>query len=162
VKNQITSGNWVMRGVDRVDTTARQMWFRASGMNPKQDRYFVHYYRINFDGSGLTALTEGNGTHTVSFSSNNEFYLDGWSRVDLPPVLQLRRTSDRSVVMELEKADPSALLATGWRAPERFVAKGRDGTTDMYGVIVRPTNFDAKKKDPVIPDSPTAFSGTRL
>ena len=150
VKNQITKGNWVMRGVDRVDTIARQVWFRASGMNPKQDPYFIHYYRINFDGSGLTAFTEADGNHSVSFSGNNEYYTDFYSRVDLPPVLQLRKTSDHSLVMDLEKADPKALLATGWRAPEPFVAKGRDGTTDIYGVIVRPTNFDAKKKYPVI------------
>ncbi|MGV3709950.1 MAG: DPP IV N-terminal domain-containing protein [Gemmatimonas sp.] len=150
VKNQITKGAWVMRGVDRVDTIARQIWFRASGMNAKQDPYFIHYYRINFDGTGLVTYTEADGNHTVSYSPNGEYYVDSWSRVDLPPVSQLRKTADRSVVMDLEKADVSALLATGVKAPEPFVAKGRDGTTDIYGIIVRPSNFDAKKKYPVI------------
>lgn len=150
VKNQITRGNWVMRGVDRVDTVTRQIWFRASGVNAGQDPYFIHYYRINFDGSGLVAYTQTDGNHTVSFSPNGEYYVDSWSRVDLPPVSELRRTSDRSLVMPLEKADVTALLATGVRAPEPFVAKGRDGKTDIYGIIVRPSNFDAKKKYPVI------------
>ena len=86
----------------------------------------------------------------MRFSGDGQYYLDRYSRVDLPPVLELRRTSDQKLVMTVEKADASALLATGWRVPEAFVAKGRDGTTDIYGVIVRPTNFDAKKKYPVI------------
>jgi dipeptidyl aminopeptidase/acylaminoacyl peptidase len=150
VKNQITKGEWVIRGVDRVDAEARQIWFRASGMHNGRDPYFIHYYRINFDGTGLTPLTEADGSHTVSFSDNREFYVDSWSRVDLAPVAQLRRTSDRSVVMELEQGDMAPLLATGWRAPEVFVSKARDGKTDIWGVIIRPTNFDPSKVYPVI------------
>jgi len=68
VKSQITKGNWVVRGVEHVDEEKRQIWFRASGMNPGQDPYFINVYRINFDGTGLTALTHGNGHHSVSFS----------------------------------------------------------------------------------------------
>src|SRR5262249_58171785 len=68
VKNRITKGEWVVRGVDRIDESKRQIWFRASGMNADQDPYYIHYYRINFDGSGLVALTEGNGTHIVRYS----------------------------------------------------------------------------------------------
>jgi len=150
VKNQITRGEWVVRGVDTVNVETRQIWFRASGMNPDEDPYFIHYYRINFDGSGLVALTEADGTHSVSFSPGREYYVDRWSRVDHPPVAELRRTGDQSMVMELERADASALLATGWRYPEVFVAKGRDGVTDIWGIIVRPTNFDPGKSYPVI------------
>jgi dipeptidyl aminopeptidase/acylaminoacyl peptidase len=152
VKNQITKGQWLVRGVQRVDTVSRQIYFFASGMNAAkgEDPYFVHYYRINFDGSGLTPFTDANGTHTVAFSPDNQFYVDTWSRVDQPAMSVLRRTSDRSVVAELEKGDHSALLAAGWRAPEVFVAKARDGKTDIWGVIIRPTNFDPAKKYPVI------------
>jgi dipeptidyl aminopeptidase/acylaminoacyl peptidase len=150
VKNQITKGPWVVRGVDRVDTTARQIWFRASGMYAGKDPYFIHYYRINFDGSNLTSFTEADASHSVSFSRDGQFYIDRYSRVDLPPIMEVRRTSDQKLLMAVEKADASALLATGWRPPEAFAAKGRDGTTDIYGVMVKPTNFDAKKKYPVI------------
>ncbi len=150
VKNQITRGQWVVRGVDYVDTAARQIWFRASGTYAGQDPYQIHYYRINFDGTGLTALTQADGSHAVVFSPDRQYYVDTWSRVDRPPVSQLRRTSDQSVVIELEHADARPLFATGMRAPEPFVAKGRDGATDIYGIIVRPTNFDPKRKYPVI------------
>jgi hypothetical protein len=152
VKNQITKGEWVVRMVDRVDEDKRQIWFQAGGMDAGQDPYFTHYYRINFDGTGLTKFTDADGNHTVTFSSDRKYYADNWSRVDLPPVAQLRRTEDRKVVMELDKGDATALVASGIRMPEVFVAKGRDGKTDIWGIIIRPTNFDAAKKYPVIED----------
>ncbi|MEO8371044.1 MAG: DPP IV N-terminal domain-containing protein [Candidatus Solibacter sp.] len=152
VKNQITKGEWVVRMVDRVDDEKRQIWFQAGGMNAGQDPYFTHYYRINFDGTGLTKLTDANGNHTLTFSADHAYYVDTWSRVDLPPVSQLGRVDVPTPVMELEKGDASALLAAGIKMPEVFVAKGRDGKTDIWGIIVRPSNFDAAKKYPVIED----------
>ncbi len=150
VKNQITKGNWLVRGVDRVDESARQIWFRAAGMHAGKDPYFIQYYRVNFDGTGLTALTSEDGTHAIMWSPDRQYYVDTWQRVDLPPQSVLKRASDQSVVMELEKADATELLATGWRMPEVFVSKARDGVTDIWGIIIRPTNFDPKRKYPVI------------
>jgi len=150
VKNQITKGEWVVRKVDRVDREKRQIWFQAGGIRPGQDPYYVHYCRVNFDGTGLTILTEGDGTHTVQFSPDRKFLLDTWSRVNLAPVNELRRAEDGKLVCRLEEADAHDLFATGWSAPEPFVAKGRDGATDIYGVIHRPKGLDPKKKYPVI------------
>ncbi|MFO0969367.1 MAG: prolyl oligopeptidase family serine peptidase [Gemmataceae bacterium] len=155
VKNQITRGAWAIRGVDQVDAKARQIWFRGNGRNHGQDPYFVHYYRVNFDGSGLVALTEGDGDHYrpkagLAFSPDKKHFIDTYSRVDMPPVHELRRVSDGSLVCKLEQADVSALEATGWRAPEVFVAKGRDGKTDIWGIVCRPQKHDPKKKYPVI------------
>ena len=150
VRNQITKGEWVVRGVDKVDEQARQVWFRASGMYPGKDPYFIHYYRINFDGSGLTTFTEADGNHNVTFTTDGNYYVDTWSRVDQAPVAQLRRTSDQKVLMDLEKGDLSELVQAGWRAPEVFVSKARDGKTDIWGIINRPTNFDPSKKYPVL------------
>ena len=150
VKNQITRGNWVVRGVEKVDDEKRQIWFAASGMTAGIDPYFVHYYRINFDGSGLTALTSGDADHHVAFSDDMKYYVDTWSRVDLAPVSELHRTDDGKMLAEIERGDIQPLLKAGWRAPEPFVAKGRDGVTDIWGVIFRPTNFDSSKRYPVI------------
>jgi len=150
VENQITRGPWVVRGVDHVDEAKRQIWFTAGGMDPAQDPYFTQYYRINFDGTGLTKLTEANGNHVVEWSGDSTYYLDSWSRVDLPTTLALRRASDQKTLMNVEHGDVSALAAAGWRPPEVFVAKGRDGVTDIWGLIFKPTNFDPSKKYPVI------------
>ena len=150
VKNAITRGEWVVRGVERVDAERGQVWFRAGGIRPGQDPYQVHLCRVNFDGSGLTVLTEGDGNHDWQFSPDHRFVLDRWSRVDQPPVHELRDAESGRLLCELERADASELYKTGWRAPERFVAKGRDGATDIFGIIIRPANFDPTKKYPVI------------
>jgi dipeptidyl aminopeptidase/acylaminoacyl peptidase len=146
----ITSGEWVLRGIDKIDEDNRQVWFRASGKNPDQDPYFVHYYRVNFDGSGLVALTAGNGSHSIQFSPDRKYIIDTYSRVDMPPVNELRRTSDRSLVCKLEEADILQLVSNGWQPPEVFVAKGRDGTTDIWGIIARPRDLDPGRKYPVL------------
>lgn len=150
VKNQITKGEWVVRGIDRIDEDNRQVWFRASGMNSDEDPYFIQYYRINFDGTGLVALTSGNGNHTVQFSPDRKYLIDTYSRVDMPPQHLLRRVSDGTQVCALEQADISELVAEGWKPPEVFVAKGRDGKTDIWGIICRPRDFDPSKKYPVL------------
>ena len=150
VKSQVTRGEWVVAGVNHVDEGRRQLLFRAMGIRSGQDPYYVHHARVNFDGGGLVILTEGDGNHTLRPSPDDRFMLDTYSRVDLPPTTELRDAGDGHLILELERADWSALLETGWKAPERFVAKGRDGKTDIFGVIYRPTNFDAGKKYPVI------------
>jgi predicted metalloprotease with PDZ domain/dipeptidyl aminopeptidase/acylaminoacyl peptidase len=150
IKNQITRGEWVVRGIDHIDEDRRQIWFRASGMNPGQDPYLIHYYRINFDGTDLVALTEGNGNHVVQFSPDRKFLIDTYSRVDMAPVHELRRAADGQRVCSLEQADTSELTAAGWQPPEVFVAKGRDGMTDIWGIIARPRTLDPGRKYPVI------------
>jgi dienelactone hydrolase len=151
-KQQITRGEWVVRSVDRVDDDKRQIWFEASGMNAGEDPYFVHAYRINFDGTGLTPLTEGPGNHRVVYSSDGTYYTDVVSTVSSPPVLTLYRTEGNAKVAEIEHGDISKLEAAGWRPPEVFSAKGRDGKTDIWGVVWKPANFDPKKKYPVVED----------
>ena len=152
LSNPITTGEWVVRGVDRIDETNRQVWFRASGVVQDQDPYFIHYGRVNFDGRGLVWLTAGNGTHTLQYSPDRRFAIDTYSRADLAPVNELRRVSDGGLVCRLEEADITELKASGWEAPEVFVAKGRDGKTDIWGLIHRPRDFDPNKKYPLIED----------
>ena len=149
VKNQVTKGGWVVRGVDSVDVAHRQVFFRASGMVPGQDPYFIHYYRVNFDGTGLVRYTQADGNHAITWSPDHQYFVDQYSRVDLPTITELHRVSDMRVT-RLEQGDMSAQLATGWRPPEVFVAKGRDGKTDIWGIVVRPLNFDPAKKSPVV------------
>jgi dipeptidyl aminopeptidase/acylaminoacyl peptidase len=150
VKNQITKGDWPVRAVVDVDEKNRQIVFSASGMDAGKDPYFVNVFRVNFDGTGLTRLTSADANHSASFSPDMKYFVDTYSRVDVAPVAELRRGDDGGVVMELERADVTALAQAGWKPPEVFTAKGRDAKTDIWGVIYRPTNFDASKKYPVI------------
>jgi dipeptidyl aminopeptidase/acylaminoacyl peptidase len=149
VKRQITKGPWPVRHVIKVDEEKHQLWFSAGGMNAGKDPYFQHYYRINLDGTGLTPLTSVDANHTVEFSSDMTMYVDHYSRVDLASVAELHR-ADGSLIATIEKGDTTALVKAGWKAPEVFVAKGRDGTTDIWGLVWKPTRFDPSKKYPVI------------
>ena len=150
LENQITKGNWDVRAVDYVDEAKRQIYFEASGMYPGKDPYYVYAYRIRFDGSGMTRLTEAEGNHELSYSPDGKYYVDSVSTVDTAPVTQLRKTEDNSLVLELEKGDIQKLTAAGWKAPEIFTAMGRDGKTDIWGLIYKPANFNPAKKYPVI------------
>lgn len=148
--NQITKGEWYVRGVQHVDEANEVIYFSANGMKKGEDPYLIHYYKINFDGSNLVELTPEEGMHQCWYSSDYKYLVDVYSKVDQAPIAVLRDAKNGKIRMQLDKADISALLANGWKAPEVFSAKGRDGKTDMWGVIYRPSNFDPSKKYPVI------------
>ena len=150
IKQQVTKGEWVVRQVDYVDEANRMVYFTASGFNKEEDPYNLHYCRIRLDGTGFEDMTPENGNHTVVFSADRQYFTDVYSRPDLPPVSQLKRTTDASVVTELQRCDICALQAKGWIMPEVFSAKGRDGKTDIWGNIYRPMNFDSSKRYPVV------------
>ena len=149
-KNTITKGDWPVRSVDYVDDAKRQIYFEASGMKAGEDPYFEHAYRINFDGSGLTPLTEGEGNHHVEYSADGKYYTDLHSTVSEAPALELFEVEGNKKIATLEQGNLDKLKAAGWRAPEPFMAKGRDGKTEIWGVIWKPANFDPSKKYPVI------------
>ncbi|NNJ25945.1 prolyl oligopeptidase family serine peptidase [Alienimonas chondri] len=151
VLNAVTSGDWVVRGVEKIEDG--RVWFVAGGIVPGQDPYYKHLCRVNLDGTDLVVLTSddrepGDGTHEWTFSDDGRYLFDRFSRVDLPPVTILRDAETGALICELERADPAARLATGWRPPERFVAKGRDCETDIYGTVIFPPGFDPDTADP--------------
>jgi dipeptidyl aminopeptidase/acylaminoacyl peptidase len=151
VLNQITKGRWVVQKILDIDEEKQQILFQAGGVRDGQDPYFPHICRIKFDGSGMTILTEGDGVHTVKWSPDKRFFVDTFSRVDLPPVTQLRSGGDGKLICKLEEANAErALERCGGHWPIRFTAKGRDGVTDIYGVIILPRDFDPAKKYPVV------------
>jgi len=147
---QITKGKWYVREIQKVDEENGIVYFSANGREGGQDPYFIHYYKIGLDGKGLKELTPEKANHRASFSPDFKYLVDTYSTPTEAPVTVLRNAADGSMVMTLEKADISLLEAEGWKAPEVFVAKGRDGKTDMWGLIYRPSNFDPAKKYPVV------------
>ena len=150
VIRQITKGEWVVRQVLRVDEEKGIIYFTASGMNPEEDPYLIHYYRVGIDGKNLTCLTPENGTHRAQFNESYTYLLDTYSRVDMAPISVVRSVAHPEKIYEITRADISRLKENGWVAPEVFVAPGRDGVTPMWGIIQRPTNFDPTHKYPII------------
>lgn len=150
VVRQVTKGAWCLREVQRVDEAKSVVYFSASGVHPQEDPYLIHYYKIGMDGKNMVELTPGEGNHSAVFSYDYRYLVDTYSKVDQAPVTVLRDADTGKLLKTLESADISRLQQHGWVAPEVFVAKGRDGKTDMWGIIQRPTNFDPTKKYPVI------------
>ena len=150
VIRQITKGDWFVRGIQRVDEEKGEIYFSASGMNKNEDPYLVHYYKIGMDGKNMVALTPEEGNHSVQYTHDFRYLLDTYSKVDQAPVTVVRDAQTGKLLKTLEKADISTLKKHGWQQPEVFVAKGRDGKTDMWGIIQRPTNFDPNRKYSVI------------
>jgi len=151
IKTGLVPAPWIVRSVESIDVGKRQAYLRIMGA-PGEDPYYYHLARVNFDGTGFTLLTPGDGTHRWDWSPDRRFLIDTWSRVDQPPITVLRRAADGAEICALERADVSALLATGWKPPERFAAKGRDGQTDIYGLLYRPSHFNPALHYPIIED----------
>jgi dipeptidyl-peptidase-4 len=149
LKNQITSGEGPVTQIARVDEKSRTIWFTAMGREKGQDPYFRHLYRIGFDGKNYASLTPDAGDHDTQLSASGRVIVDTYSTCETPPVAVLRDGEGR-VVMPLEKADITKLLATGWKPPVPVVVKARDGKTDLYGMMFQPTRLDKTKKYPII------------
>ena len=149
LKHQITKGNFVVTRIMKVDDKARVIWFEANGRESGRDPYFSHFYRIDFDGKNLKLLTPEDGNHQITISDDGDYFVDNYSKPDVPPVSVLRDMSGK-LIADLEKADISRLTAAGWKPPTPITVKSRDGKWDLYGLMFTPTNLDRNKKYPVV------------
>jgi dipeptidyl aminopeptidase/acylaminoacyl peptidase len=149
LKNQITSGEGNVAQLVRVDEKNRLLYFRGVGKEKGRDPYFIHFYRIGFDGKNLTLLTPEEATHVIAPSPSGKYFVDSYSKPDVAPTTVLR-DSDGKLIATLERTDISRLVAAGWKPPEPIVVKGRDGTTDLYGLLYKPTKLNPSAKYPII------------
>jgi dipeptidyl-peptidase 4 len=150
LKNQVTHGPFLVHTIHRVDAARQRIWFTAWGREPGRNPHHSHLYSVGFDGSGLRLLTPEDANHEISISPSGRFIVDTYSRQDSPQVTVLRAAEDGRVLRELERADISALTEMGWTPPEIITVKGRDGVTDIWGAIFKPSYFDPSRKYPVI------------
>ena len=148
-KNAITSGDWAVRDLLYVDENASLVYYLAGGREAGRDPYYRHLYRSGLNGSGQKLLTPEDADHNVQVAPGGTAFLDSYSTVEQPPAAVLRDMNG-SVILELEKADIGNLTEMGWRAPERFSVKALDGETDLFGLIVKPTDFNSSRKYPVV------------
>ncbi len=149
LKNQITKGNFVVTRLRRVDDKNRRLYFEANGRETGRDPYFSHFYSVDFNGSNLKLLTPEDGNHSLSFSPDSNYFIDNYSKPDMPPVVVLRDMSGK-LIATLEKSDISRLTATGWKPAMPITVKDRNNKWDLYGLMFTPTNLDTTKKYPVV------------
>jgi len=164
LKHQITRGDGNVTRIVRLDEDNRLIYFLGVGFEQGRDPYFIHLYRVGFDGNGMTLLTPEDANHSISLSPSGDFFVDNYSTPDTPPVAVLRN-ADGAKIADLEEADISRLLAAGWQPPVPFTVKARDGVTDLYGLMFKPTNLDTDRKYPIInsiyPGPQTGSVGSR-
>lgn len=149
LKNQITTGPWHCEDILGIDEKARVLYFSANGKEANEDPYYLHAYRVNFDGTGLKLLNAGDFDHNASMDDNKKYLVNNFSRVNTIPKSVLFAADGRKI-MDLEMADLSSLFAAGYKFPQPFKAKADDGITDIYGVMYKPFDFDSTKKYPIV------------
>ena len=149
LKNKITTGEGNVGQVRRIDQSTRTIYFVGNAREKGRDPYFRHFYKVKLDGTGLTLLTPEDADHDIEMAPSGRYFVDSYSRPDMPPVTVLRDLNGKTIVT-LEKADISRLTATGWKPPTPITVKARDGKTDLYGLMYLPTNLDRSKKYPII------------
>ena len=154
VKNQITQGPWHIEDVVSIDEDKRVVYFSANGRenvnnNTKEDPYYLHLYKVNFDGTGLQLLNPGNFDNNFSMNDKKNYFVNNSSRVNAIPASSLY-SADGKKLMDLETADLSSLFSAGYKFPETFKVKADDGITDIFGVMYKPYDFDSTKKYPII------------
>lgn len=149
---QLTKGEWNVREIHNVDEANGIILMEVNGLKAKdgEDPYNKHLVRLDIASGKITDLTPENAFHYVDFSKDYKYFVDNYSRPDLPYTSIVRSAADGSTVMELQKQDISGLEAKGYVKPIVFSAKGRDGVTDIWGTIYLPFNFNPKKKYPVV------------
>jgi dipeptidyl-peptidase-4 len=164
-KQPITSGDGNVAQLLRVDEKNRLLYFTAVGREPGRDPYYRHLYRVGMDGNSLQLLTPADADHDVSISPSGRFFVDAYSKPDVPPVAELH-DADGKLILTLEKADITRLIAAGWQPPTPITVKARDGATDLHGLLYKPTTFDPSKTYPIVnhiyPGPQTGSVGSRL
>ena len=161
--SRITSGNWNVVDVLHVDQEEGTIYFTAVGKETGRDPYLKHLYKVDI-GKGYADAASGteemsinhpvllspqNANHVISASPSGRFFVDEYSTVTVPSVTVVR--DDNGVeVMALENADITPLEKTPWVKPEPFTVKARDGKTDLYGLIYKPSHFDPSVTYPVV------------
>jgi dipeptidyl aminopeptidase/acylaminoacyl peptidase len=164
LKNQITKGEGNVTEVLNVDEKTRTIYFLAVGKERGRDPYFSHFYSVGFDGQDMRLLTPENADHAVKPSPDGRYFVDVYS-TPAQPETALVRENNGKLLMELAKQDITKLLATGWVPPVPITVKARDGKTDLYGLMFKPTNFDASRKYPIVnhvyPGPQTGSCGSR-
>jgi len=163
-KSAITSGEGNVTQLMRVDEAGRIVYFQGVGKERGRDPYFRHFYREPMDGRPAQLLTPEDADHDISLSPSGKYFVDNYSKPDVPSTSVLRDDTGK-LVLPLEKMDISRLSATGWKPPVPITVKDRGGVNDLYGLMYRPTNFDASKKYPIInhiyPGPQTGSVGSR-
>ena len=163
LKHQITTGDWTVLQLLRIDKANRTLYLMGAGREPG-DPYFHYLYRIGMDGTNLELLTPEPAHHTITLSVTGAYFVDNYSTPTVPATTILR-TADGEHLLTVEEMDISRLEEAGWQPPIPFTVKARDNVTDLYGLMYQPTNLNTAGSYPIVnylyPGPQTGSVGSR-
>ncbi|MFT6209302.1 MAG: dipeptidyl aminopeptidase/acylaminoacyl peptidase, partial [Colwellia sp.] len=148
VKQQITQGDWTVIELLYVDQKTGKLIFTGAGKEGS-DPYYHYLYSVNKDGSELTLLTPEKKHHRITLNKAGTHFLDRAATPTTAEISRVRAVSNNKE-LAIETMDISQLKASGWQAPVEFIVKDRNGKNDIYGLMYKPTNFDASQSYPVV------------
>lgn len=149
LQNRITQGSFMVGDIMKIDTTAQTIYYEGFGKEEGVNPNYAHYYSVNFDGDGQRLLTPEDANHRFSMSDTENYFVQNFSRPDLPTTAKLRN-NEGEVLFELESVDLERMVEAGYTLPENFSVKAADEVTDLYGVMWKPADFDPEKQYPII------------
>ena len=147
---QVTKGEYVVHSIVKIDEGNKLIYFIAGGKEKGRDPYYRHLYSVDFEGKRVKLLSPENADHTISMSPNGNYFTDTYSTINSTPKHVVRNAKNGREIATLARCNITQLLEAGYKMPQPFKVKARDGETDIYGAIFYPSHFDASKKYPVI------------
>lgn len=156
LKNAITSGNYNVSDAFLVDGDAREITLQAMGRKLDRDLYYREILRVNIDSGNIVEIASSNHDYDMytdfggmgGLSPDGSYIVSTHSRIDTPCVADVR-SKYGDVIVELERSD-LAYLPNNWNWPQPSKTTAADGETSIYGALFFPSDFDPKRKYPVL------------
>ena len=146
----ITRGTGDVIQVPYLNRKNGTLWYVGVGRTPGMNPYYRQLFRVNIFTGKTRLLTPENADHVITMAPGGKYFVDSYSTPITPPVALLRASFTGHVMATVARTKIARLRAMGWVPPVPFTVKARDGKTMLYGLLYKPTNFNAAKKYPVI------------
>ena len=148
--DRLTAGDYYINEIVDVDPSSGDIFFLASGKEKNRNPYFQHFYKVNSKGDKLTLLTPENLNHAISLSPDRKYFVDNMSSPEQPTTTVLRSAKSGEIIKELATVNKERLTELNYPLAQMFTAIAGDSVTVIYGLMWKPSNFDPRKKYPVI------------
>ncbi|MBR5282514.1 MAG: DPP IV N-terminal domain-containing protein [Alistipes sp.] len=130
--------------VQYVAQDAKAVYYTSAEVSPVDN----HLFKVDLKTRKQTRLTPAEGWHDVAVSKSGKFFIDTYSSLNVPRVVELGRTDGKPAKELFRAEDPT--VGYNFVPIELGTVKSADGKHDNYYRLMKPLDFDPTKKYPVI------------
>lgn len=142
---RLTNTDYDVTAVYGYDEATGKAYYQAAGCNPMNREVYVT------NGSGKTqCLTQREGWNTAVFSKNYKYFINRWSDCDTPYEYSICNNSGKMVATLIDNSSLKAKLSAYILPKKEFFSFTTSEGVQLNGVMIKPADFDASKKYPVI------------